>query len=254
MVTSLLQHLPVCLPTHLPGHWLALLVVDKVLQFLGLGLLLHHTLLDWLTVTLLVVDRMGLKEYQGLTDLLHMGVAFLLIDSSGDVLAVLGWPLLAVLLVFLSLFTVQFLRETTFCVLYNLLLLRALTALYVFTVLCLFLAHLHIIDDVTYLYVFSETFLDKKSLFNNLNVDLLYQLTVYILYSEALLVRDKLYYSSAVGSRNIFALLFYLCETGTLHVRLTVVLMDHSLNLLTLWMIVIPMILSMIAGNIASKY
>jgi len=129
LVTGLTEDLPVSLLAHLPGHWLALLAVDKVLQLLGLGLLLNHTLLNWLTAALLVLDRVGLEVSQLLTDLLHTGTTFLLIDSSGHVLAVLGGPLLALLLVSLDadgLLTIQLHRETALSVLDHLLLLPAL--------------------------------------------------------------------------------------------------------------------------------
>jgi len=86
------------LVTQLSGDGLAFLAVRKLLHWLGLHLGFHITFLDGDRVTFLILDWVGNNNRQFLTDLLHLGLALLLMHGLGNVLALLHRLLVALML------------------------------------------------------------------------------------------------------------------------------------------------------------
>merc|ERR1712134_174424 len=80
---------------HLPGHGLALLVVDVLLGLLGAGAGLQLALLHGLGVAVLLLHGVGELVGELLAVLTGLGLADLLLDLPGSVVALLGGSLLA---------------------------------------------------------------------------------------------------------------------------------------------------------------
>merc|ERR1712002_1095618 len=89
------QFLALAVLAHLPGHGLALLVVDVLLGLLGAGAGLQLALLHGLGVAVLLLHGEGKGVGELLAVLAGLGLADLLLDLPGGVVALLGGSLLA---------------------------------------------------------------------------------------------------------------------------------------------------------------
>merc|ERR1719391_394502 len=94
-VTDGAQFLALTVLAHLPGHGLALLVVDVLLSLLGACAGLQLALLHGLGVAVLLLHGEGELVSELLTVLAGLGLADLLLDLPGGVVALYGGSLLA---------------------------------------------------------------------------------------------------------------------------------------------------------------
>merc|ERR1712168_98834 len=123
------QFLALAVLAHLPGHGLALLVVDVLLGLLGAGAGLQLALLHGLGVAVLLLHGVGELVGELLAVLAGLGLADLLLDLPGSVVALLSGSLLALdralAVVRLPLLAVEVHREDAGTVLHHLVLIPA---------------------------------------------------------------------------------------------------------------------------------
>jgi len=238
LVALLAEHLAVSLLTDLSWQILAVRFIHKVLELLRLGLGIDNALLDGLSAALLLPDRVGLEETQILTHLLDSWPAFLLNDSPGQVFALLGGPLPALLLASLdahSLFAVKFYREAAAPICDELLLIVAVAFLHFDTVSLLSLSNFDVIYCVTHRGRFSVASFFIEGFSYKLLVNLLNEIAVNISNFETLGVRNTISDHSAVWKDNIPALLHDFSQTSFLDVRFANIFSHNAFNLLADW-------------------
>jgi len=237
LAALLAENLVISLLAHLFGDRLALLAVAKGFELLGLSSFLNNALLDWFSVTFLVLDDSGLKELEFLTNLLNPGMAPLLVNSPWNDLAML-LRLHGAHFTLMSLMAFNLHVEKALLILDNLLFLPALAGLDVYTVNILILLRNDIVDHITNLSSLREAPLHIIFFWDLFLFCMLHKITLDVFNSGTLFIRNMLHNSFTVRGDCILTLLYNLSATKDFHVRFTYFLLNNAFNLLALRLMV----------------
>merc|ERR1712168_713740 len=228
------QFLALAVLAHLPGHRLALLVVDVLLGLLGAGAGLQLALLHGLGVAVLLLHGVGELVGELLTVLAGLGLANLLLDLPGGVVALLGGSLLtldrALAVVRLLLLAVKVNREDTGTVLHHFILVPAVLVVDIHTLEIILGGLGQVVDCVTHPISHPSAPLHGVGLVHHLVLDALGQGAHQLGHVKALPLLKLVDDGGAVLLVHLLALLLLLGEASLLHVGQAPVLVDDLLH------------------------
>merc|ERR1712198_227932 len=214
------------------------LIFITVLLRLGLHLGLHITFLDGDRVTFLILHRVGNNNSQLLTDLLHLGLALLLMHGLGNILALLHRLLVALVLLvtmfIMMLGTVKLPGENALLLIDNLLLLPAFNTLHLNTIHCVVMFHVNIMDHITDSGLLFVAFLSHILVMDLLGVNMFVQITLDIFHMQTLVILDIINNDFTIRRRNIMAHLVNGGVALLLHIGLAHIFMQDLLHLMAM--------------------
>merc|ERR1712168_250607 len=237
----------------MPGHGLALLVVDVLLGLLGAGAGLQLALLHGLGVAVLLLHGVGELVGELLAVLAGLGLADLLLDLPGGVVALLGGSLLALdrslAVVRLPLLAVEIYGEDAGTVLHHLVLVPAVLVVYVDALKVILGGLGQIVDGVTHAVRHSGAPLHGVGLIHHLVLDALGQGAHQLSHIKALPLLELVDDGGAVLLEHLLALLLLLSQASLLHVGQALVLVDDLLHGVTV--ILVARLVHLLRGGVA---
>merc|ERR1712134_42789 len=233
-VTHRTKFLALTVLAHLPGHGLALLVVDVLLGLLGAGAGLQLALLHGLGVAVLLLHGVGELVGELFTVLAGLGFADLLLDLPGGVVALLGGSLLALdralAVIRFLLLAVKVHGEDTGTVLHHLVLVPAVLIINIHALEVILGRLGQIVDSVTHPVGHPGAPLHGVGLVHHLVLNALGQRAHQLGHVEALPLFELVDNRGAVLLVHVLALLLLLGEASLLHVGQALVLVDNLLD------------------------
>merc|ERR1711875_202390 len=240
------KRLLLALVADLPWLLLAILGIAVLLSLLRTSLHLELADFLWFEMTILLLDREGEDVRKLLAVPVHISFAYLHLDLSGDVIAVLSqlsgtndtlWTIAIILSALIPL-AIKFDRISTGNIVDNLFLHVAVRCLDIRTLVIVLGSHVYLVGGVANSVLASKASLDLVSFLQGLVVNSFDQITYQLVHIEADTLDVGLNNTSAIVVRHRLTVLNVLSPTRCLNIRLALVLEYNFLDHMTVRILV----------------